>query len=233
MLKQAILLAIHRTSDYCNEYPILKKVDILLALQLAHMASCKKEWIQFLSEVDFNSETVTVECRNKIVNHLSRMAGATILEYGTNELIWSKIMAIIYALMFIPSQVFLIYEEPKYLRYAGYSKDDIDLYNDPVPLRQGFDIYSVATIVPKDIEDSANKLGLSYDRVYGSSWLLSEGRTLEEEIEAAKEEYFIKEEDDPFSESEGETSTGSMSISDEESCDDDYSVYSDNKCPDF
>ena len=85
--------------------------------------------------------------------------------------------------------------------------------------------------MPREIEDSATRLGLSYDRVYGSCWLVSEGHTLEEEIEAAKEEYFFKEGDTVFSESEDETSTGSMSISDEDSCDD-HSVYSDNTCPD-
>ena len=41
----------------------------------------------------------------------------------------------------------------------------------------------------------------------------------------------FKEGDTVFYESEDETSTGSMSISDEDSCDD-YSVYSDNTCPD-
>ena len=118
----------------------------------------------------------------------------------------------------------------KFSVYAGCSKDDIDLHNDPPPIRV-LDGYATATIVPREIEDSADRLGLSTDRVYGSCWLVSEGHTLEEEIEAAKGEYFFKEGETVFHESEGETSTGSMSISDEDSCDD-YSVYSDNTCPD-
>ena len=41
-LEQAVRLAVHRTSE-SNEYPILKKVDILLALGLAkHMVPGRK-----------------------------------------------------------------------------------------------------------------------------------------------------------------------------------------------
>ena len=41
-LKQAVRLAVHRTSE-SNEYPILKKIDILLALGLAkHMVPGRK-----------------------------------------------------------------------------------------------------------------------------------------------------------------------------------------------
>ena len=103
-LEQAVLLAVHRTSE-SNEYPILKKVDILLALGLAkHMVPGRQHLNVLIghretSREQFNSETITTECRNKIVNHLSRMAGATILEYGTNELIWQKIMEMMYALI--------------------------------------------------------------------------------------------------------------------------------------
>ena len=77
-LEQAVLLAVHRTSD-SSEYPILKKVDILLASRLAeHMAPRRKHLRIIAHREQFNSETITTECRNKIVNHLSRMAGATI-----------------------------------------------------------------------------------------------------------------------------------------------------------
>mmetsp|Transcript_37508 Transcript_37508/g.37986 ORF Transcript_37508/g.37986 Transcript_37508/m.37986 type:complete len:141 (+) Transcript_37508:1-423(+) len=140
-------------------------------------------------------------------------------------------MDIAYALISL-SCIRLYSFKPTFSVYAECSKDDIDLYNDSVPMRFRKNCTVATTIVPREIEDSANKLGLFYDRVYGSGWLLSEGRTVEEEVEAAKEEYFFQEGDTVLPESEDETSTGSMSISDEDSCGD-YSVYSDNKCPDF
>ena len=116
-LEQAVLLAAHRTSD-SNEYPILKKVDILRALTLAeHMTPRRKHLRIIAHREQFNSETVTTECRNKIVNHLSRMAGATILEYGTNELIWQKIMEMMYALISFCDS--LHERDMKYSVYAG------------------------------------------------------------------------------------------------------------------
>ena len=130
----SVRLAVHRTSE-SNEYPILKKVDILLALGLAeHMVPERKYLRINARQAQFNSETVTTEFRNKIVNHLSRMAGATILEYGTNELIWQKIMEIMYALIPFPRDRFFE-RNRKFSVYAGCSKDDIDLHNDLPPIR--------------------------------------------------------------------------------------------------
>ena len=162
----------------------------------------------------------------------------------TNDVIEKMISRLFGMLSNLLARPMLIhYAQLRHKRPKFESKDSIDLWQDIPPVSykpsDSFAYEYQCVIVPRQIEESAFELGmlirsdLNYPlrAVYGQIWALSEGQTLEEEIEAAKCRYMIDQE--PFSSGEDSLSddSGFDSLS-EDSEDDDFSEYDDEECPD-
>lgn len=241
LLYQGIHLAVYRTKS-SNEYPILIKDDIdfiievcdvggRIALTKQHQSEKKKkdDAKKFKDFVTKLENIVTPENQEKIVDHIAKLAGVVTLNIDAIETVWTEIIKIMIVLLSSAcTELGSASRSPKFMDYAEYSRDEVDLFQDLVPVWYDEDNVKIITIVPSLIERAAKRVNLRYTRVYGSGWLVCEGTTKEKEMEVAKNQYFSKEDNSccAIKDSDEESAVESMSISSDK---DSYSVYSDTE----
>jgi hypothetical protein len=130
--------------------------------------------------------------RDKIVRKLAFNAGVVQMRSRVYDLAWESLIQLIVVLLTPACSELIERSEME----SGYkrSRDASDMRMEPPPASEQTGGISLHTIVPRQIEDAASRLGIG--RVCGDYWLVCEGSTEEEEIAAAKAQYIVVENED-------------------------------------
>jgi hypothetical protein len=212
-LKRADLICEHRLGQ--NEYPELSRDDYELAEQLLlgvhgqsldmtfrHVLNFEALDMTQLDISDFDVLTLLGRTtRDKIIRKLAFNTGVVQMRSSVYDLAWQSLIQLIVVLV-----------TPACIELVGISElesgrkrslDSSDMRMVPPPALEQSSGIPLHTLVPRQIEDAAIRLGIG--RVCGDFWLACEGSTEEEEIAAAKAQYIVDENEDGSAEEEFES----------------------------
>jgi len=197
-LEQANRIAIHAVRRHeVNGYPVISADD----LKVSHAISCighkkkvsTKERLKMVHQKRLydlpvpdptDSEIISNSAQTSIVRKIAYMAGVVKLTCDAFDFVWKNMLQTMLSIIY-PAILELEKRRPHRLEPfpAGMK---IDFERDIPPSRL-FEGRPVEVVVPRLLRKHAKKQGLL--NVYGSGWLVEEGKTLEQEKIEAEARY--------------------------------------------
>lgn len=207
-LEKAVLLATHTSSKaQTSVYPqvTLRDLEILEEMQFldgeSRLASqCKLFARHHINELRLSCPRLVKQVPSlfKIVRLIAYRAGVVKMTDAAFDSIVADLLRIVIMILDHVWETTTPFLDANYQdRWLVSADETIDMYNSPPPLHlenpQVVDAELqrlIVTIVPRQIIDHAELLGQSRDnKVYGATWIASEGKTVEEEIAKAELQY--------------------------------------------